>query len=250
MSTDEAWRRWGLKEPFFAVLTDPRYRRENLNAELLEEFFETGRHHALHVLHKCRELAGADFRPSRALDFGCGVGRVTIALALNIESVTGLDVSPAMLNEARVAADRHGVRNIEWLVSDDALSAVAGHFDLIHSCITFQHIEVHRGRILFARLVGLLSPGGVGAIHVTYAKERFMSRFGQPPAQVGQLGLQTPGQKLDDPTRDPEMQMNAYNLGELAFVLQACGIDDFRCEFTDHGGEWGAFLYFRKPTRS
>lgn len=249
MSTDEAWRRWGLHEPYFAVLTDPRYRRENLNDALLVEFFETGKHHALHVLHKCKELAGVDFQPLRALDFGCGVGRVTIALAQFINSVTGLDVSPAMLDEARSSADRYGRTNIEWALSDDALSGVSGSFDLIHSCITFQHIEVHRGRILFARLVGLLSPGGVGALHVTYAKERFMSRFGQPPIPVEPLERLPPTRQTDDFTRDPEMQMNAYNLGELAFVLQACGVRDFRCEFTDHGGEWGAFLYFRKPPR-
>ena len=42
--------------------------------------------------------------------------------------------------------------------SDDTLSAVEGSFDLVHSCIVLQHIEIPRGRQLFAQLVGKVRP--------------------------------------------------------------------------------------------
>jgi SAM-dependent methyltransferase len=245
LSTDEAWRQWGERDPYFAVLTDPRYRRGSLDDALRHEFFETGRHHAQYVLQQCRRVAGAGFAPARVLDFGCGVGRVTLALAEHVPLVVGLDIAPAMLAEAQLNAQQRGCANVEWVLSDDALSRVAAPFDLIHSCITFQHIDVPRGRILFARLVGLLGEGGVGALHVTYAKSRFMARFGQPPAQP-----EAASPPAADATRDPAMQMNAYHLGELAFVLQACGVREVSTVFTDHGGEWGAFLFFVKPARA
>ena len=50
--------------------------------------------------------------------------------------------------------------------------------------------------------------------------------------------------------KDPEMQMNPYNVGELLFLMQSAGIHDVYLEFTDHGGEWGISTYFQKPRRS
>jgi trans-aconitate methyltransferase len=178
LSTDEAWRQWGERDPYFAVLTDPRYRRGSLDDALRHEFFETGRHHAQYVLQQCRRVAGAGFAPARVLDFGCGVGRVTLALAEHVPLVVGLDIAPAMLAEAQLNAQQRGCANVEWVLSDDALSRVAAPFDLIHSCITFQHIDVPRGRILFARLVGLLGEGGVGALGLCPARAAAPS----PPA--------------------------------------------------------------------
>lgn len=241
MSTDDAWKRWGEEDPYFAVLTDQKYRRSTLDDERKREFFLTGEQHAVHVLQQCVKVGGASFKPRRALDFGCGVGRVTIPLARRIEAVVGVDISPGMLAEARSNASSRGQSNIDWVLSDDALSGLDGTFDLIHSCITFQHIEPLRGRVLFARLLGRLAPGGVGALQITYAKKRYASRWGQVPyAQAKSSG---PGQNGED----PEMQMNAYHLGEIAFVMQACGVREFCSQFTDHGGEWGVFLFFSKP---
>lgn len=41
-------------------------------------------------------LAGA-----RAIDFGCGIGRLTAAMAARGATVTGIDIAPAMIDEAR-----------------------------------------------------------------------------------------------------------------------------------------------------
>ena len=247
MSTDEAWLQWGERDPYFAVITDAQYRSGQITEEARTRFFDSGRWHAGYVLNACSRLIGGRFSARRALDFGCGVGRVALPLAETIESVVGVDVSPAMLAEARRNAQTLGRSNLEWLLSDDTLSSVQGRFDLVHSCITLQHIDIPRGRRFFARLLELIEPGGVGAIQVTYAKNRHADSFGQPPpapaAPAGlraRLGLMTPN-------ADPEMQMNAYPLGELAFILQSAGVAQFTAEFTDHGGELGVFLFFSKP---
>jgi len=49
------------------------------------------------------------------------------------------------------------------------------------------------------------------------------------------------------PDLDPEMQMTAYHLGELAFLMQTAGVREFQPSFPDHAGELGVFLFFRKP---
>lgn len=247
MSTDDAWRRWGDQDPYFAVLTDEKYRRKLLDDTRKDEFFQTGERHATYVLQQCVKVAGSTYKPRRALDFGCGVGRVTIPLARHVEVMVGVDVSPGMLAEAQRNAVTREQPNIAWVLGDDGLASLDGSFDLIHSCITFQHIEPLRGRVLFARLLGRLAPGGVGALQITYAKKRFASQWGQAPHSRPAAGVNSSSSNAEEPGKDPEMQMNAYHLGELAFVMQACGIREFQSHFTDHGGEWGVFMFFVKP---
>jgi SAM-dependent methyltransferase len=241
MSTDQHWVQWGQQDPYFAVITNPKFRSAALTDDARREFFASGEHHAKWVLEMARRNGPPGYAPRRALDFGCGVGRVSIPLAGLVPEVVGVDVSPAMLDEARRNVERLGTgRGVSWLLSDDTLSRVSGRFDLVHTFIVLQHIDVPRGRALFARLVELVGPGGVGALHVTYAKAYHAETFGQPPARPAAAGAPKPG-------ADPEMQMNPYPLGDLAFVMQRSGIARFHTEFTDHGGELGVFLFFARP---
>lgn len=252
-STDDDWVQWGERDPYFAVITDPKYRVNQITQEAKKEFFDSGRWHVGYVLDSCRRYVDPAFAPRRALDFGCGVGRIALPLAEQVEAVVGVDVSPAMLAEAQRNASEQRRGNVEWQLSDDALTAVQGRFDLVHSCITLQHIDVPRGRRLFARMLDLLGDGGAGAIQITYAKAYHAASFGQPPAPPPVIAAATPGGGLrsllsrDAQSADPAMQMNPYNLSELAFLMQSAGIRGFHVDFTDHGGEIGVFLFFGKP---
>lgn len=64
--------------------------------------------------------AGAVGRDHRVLDFGCGTGATTRALAVRAAggSVLGLDLSSPMLAIARTAADGAGLRNVEFVQGD------------------------------------------------------------------------------------------------------------------------------------
>ena len=270
MSTDVEWEKWALQDPYFSVLTDPKFRNGELTAEAKEEFFHSGRVHAEHMLHSCRAHIDATFAPQRVLDFGCGVGRVLIAFAALTREAVGMDVAPTMLAEARKNCELRAAANVSLVVSDDTLSAAEGQFDLVHSCIVLQHIEVSRGRAIFARLVDKVAPGGCGAIHVTYGWDVHAATFGVPPplptpAPVNSLLAQAKAtvRCLAEPflsskkeatvaaavsgRADPEMQMNYYNLSELMFILHRAGVHRIHSEFTDHGGALGMFLYFQKP---
>jgi hypothetical protein len=43
------------------------------------------------------------------------------------------------------------------------------------------------------------------------------------------------------------MQTNPYVLNPLFHILQRCGVKSLYIEFTDHGGEYGAVILFRRP---
>jgi SAM-dependent methyltransferase len=272
MSTDVEWERWGAEDPYFGVLTNPIFRRAALTEEAHQEFFKSGQNHVSQVLETCRLRIDAGFEPQRVLDFGCGVGRLLIGFAKASPVVVGVDISVSMLAEARRNCDLYGVANVVLLPSDDSLSAVDGCFDLVHSSIVLQHIEIERGRRLFQTLIARIQPGGIGAVHVTFGLDQHASTFGQPvplndesaPVRQGPLGqvrsqlrrsvleplgLRRPAVELDQPpvNPDPAMQMNFYNLSELMFVLQRAGVSQVHTELTDHGGALGAFMFFRRP---
>lgn len=243
-TTDSAWEEWGRRDPYFGVITDPRYRRTSMAPSDLQEFFDGGQGHADYVLHIIRRHIDPTFAPKAILDFGCGVGRLLIPFASLAQDVVGLDVSPAMLLEARRNCDQRGLHSVRLVASDDELTALTGTFDLIHSYIVFQHIPIQRGREIFGRLLRHLRPFGVGAMQLTFSKARFADNFGAPPFDpvISANKLRT-----NPPGADPEMQMNPYNLNEIFFLMQTFKVQSFHVDFTDHGGELGVFLFFQSP---
>jgi SAM-dependent methyltransferase len=249
MSTDIAWEEWGRRDPYFGVITDPKFRRSEINEHSKREFFESGESHVHGVLATIRRYLDPGFTPKTALDFGCGVGRLLIPFARVVDEVVGLDVSASMLQEARRNCDEHGLRNVRLLGSNDLLSTLTGSFDLIHSCIVFQHIPAERGRAIFAKLLQHLRPGGIAAIQLTYSKTRFASTHGVAPAlPPAAMVSPHPPPSFVETSVDPEIQMNPYNVNEILFLMQCQGVQQFHAEFSDHGGELGVFLFFALPS--
>jgi len=145
---DRDWEQLGRRDPYFAVLTDDDYRGDALSPERRQRFFATGEGHVAALFAAVSEVIGEPFRPHRALDFGCGVGRVLGALAARCERVVGADVAASMLAEARRVGAAAGWANVDLVQVDDELAALAGDFDLIHSAMVLQHVETRRGERL------------------------------------------------------------------------------------------------------
>ncbi|MET0506883.1 MAG: class I SAM-dependent methyltransferase, partial [Burkholderiaceae bacterium] len=247
--TDVEWEKWGARDPYFGVLTHDRYRASTITADDYLAFFESGHGHVEAVLASCRHHFGEGFQPRRVLDFGCGVGRVLLPFAELCEAVVGVDVSESMLVEARRNCARFGVTNATLVRADDTLSAIEGHFDLVHSTIVFQHIECERGLDLIARLVELVAPGGGVSIHVTYGRDYGECRYGRPVPQQPQplrsrplyrrvLSLVGGLVRLGRPpvpepiapaaaAADPLMMMYHYDLGRIAYILHSAGATGF-----------------------
>jgi SAM-dependent methyltransferase len=240
MNTDEAWEEWGRRDPYFGVITDPKYRRSAIKEVDKREFFESGRWHVSYVMRTIHDRIDRDFHPRSVLDFGCGVGRTLVSFAQIAHKAVGLDVSVSMLDEARRNCEERELKNVQLAHSDDALSSLTEPVDLIHSCIVFQHIAADRGRLIFRNLLKHLAPRGIGAFHLLYSKSRYADTYGSPPAI---LQAEAPTPRPSD--ADPEIQMNPYNLNEILFLMQSAGIRRFHADFTDHGGELGVFLFFQ-----
>jgi SAM-dependent methyltransferase len=78
---------------------------------------------------------------TRILDVGCGVGRWSRLLASRGACVTGVDLSPTMIAEAKRRAAASGLTNrCHFIVQDSAALEVAGSFDMILCVTMLQHI--------------------------------------------------------------------------------------------------------------
>jgi len=122
--TDHDWKLIGDTDPYFGVTTEERFRLDRINAAALDAFYASGRDELSLVLRRIAAFV-PDFRPQRALDFGCGTGRLVLAMAPHTKQVIGLDVAPGMLKRAREAAQTRKVRNVrfvEALEDDDSFT--------------------------------------------------------------------------------------------------------------------------------
>jgi ubiquinone/menaquinone biosynthesis C-methylase UbiE len=99
-------------------------------------------------------------RPTDAsLDVACGPGSVALAFAGRVARAAGLDATAAMLDQARAAAERAGVRNVAWHQGDVyALPFADGAFDIVSCRFAFHHLE--QPARAFTEMVRVARPGG------------------------------------------------------------------------------------------
>jgi 2-polyprenyl-3-methyl-5-hydroxy-6-metoxy-1,4-benzoquinol methylase len=91
------WTKWGEIDPLWAILSDPKKRGNKWDSE---EFFDTGRKKVEEDLEWLAQR-GLRLHFGKALDFGCGVGRLTRALSSYFTEVHGVDISPSMIDKAK-----------------------------------------------------------------------------------------------------------------------------------------------------
>ncbi|HUB72439.1 MAG TPA: class I SAM-dependent methyltransferase [Solirubrobacteraceae bacterium] len=245
----EQWERFGARDPYFAVLTEPRYHREQLDDGARERFFASGRQVVDGLLGEIEAHTGASPQQRRALDFGCGVGRLSLALAERCSHVYGVDVSPSMLAEAERNAAEKGSSNVEWVLTGQ-LGELAGSYDLVLSAIVFQHIPVREGERLFATLVRGLRPGGVAAIQLT------LKTHHTPLALLRWLRKSLPlapnlaNLMMGKSWSHPYMELNSYSLERLARLLAQEGVSEWHARFMPARKRRNfdkVTLFFRKP---
>ena len=96
------------------------------------------------------------------LDFGCGTGLVTLALAGRVGTMAGADTSPGMLQELAAKARAAGIPVQLQPLAEEGSGPLGGPYDLVVSSMTLHHVEDVPG--LMKRLARHLGPGGQVAL--------------------------------------------------------------------------------------
>lgn len=187
---EKTWNEWAGTDPLFAILSDPK--KLGRKWDLGEFMAHTPELDEALGLAKERGLV---FGHTRALDFGCGVGRITQALADQFDEVVGIDISEAMITQA-TSLNRHGDRC--RYVSGTLAQFPDAAFDFAFSVYVIQHIPRSMQPEVLRALVRVIKPNGVAAIQIAspprgirrirnqfgprWLKElRFRRRYGNAP---------------------------------------------------------------------
>ena len=144
-------------DPLWAVLSDPSRAGGRWT---WAEFLATGRADVDEVFQRLTEL-GALPQEGRALDFGCGVGRLSQALSGRFASVDAVDVSGRMIELARTAAEGPPGLRFHHNSRPDLGGFADASYDLVLSLLVVQHIPPALSRAYLKEFARLLKPGGV-----------------------------------------------------------------------------------------
>ncbi len=130
------------------------------------EFAASGRRDAARLLAGLEALVPAR---ERALEIGCGIGRLLEPLAGEFRELCGVDVSGEMIARGRARlAHLPGVR-FEEIAGTGELPFADSYFDFCFSYITFHHIpEKKIVRRYVAEACRVLRPGGIFRFHLFY----------------------------------------------------------------------------------
>src|SRR5262249_40122449 len=151
------WEEFGRTDPLWAILTDPELKGNKWD---VQEFFLSGVQY-VDVLMERITAAGLLPRRRTALDFGCGVGRLTQGLATQFDEVHGVDIGGSMIEHGR-QHNRHGDKCTYHVNTGDDLRMFADDtFDLILSYLVLQHIEPYYTKNYLREFVRVLAPGGL-----------------------------------------------------------------------------------------
>ena len=97
-----------------------------------------------------------------AMEFGCGTGLVSLALAPQLKSLVALDTSQGMLDVLQEKIDEQQQNNMRCLNFDILEDNYKGRHDLIICSMTLHHLQDADG--LLQRFSELLNPGGYLAV--------------------------------------------------------------------------------------
>lgn len=179
------------------------------------------------------------------LEIGCGIGRITRAIAQRARSVTALDVSPEMIARGREALRdlatvefvRGNGRNLEGLDENT--------FDVVYSFIVFQHIPDPEVTCAYVRDIGrVLRPGGWTVFQVSERPEIHNAahwRSAETPRTrlARMLGRRPTG------TLEPEWLGSAVTRSAL---LEALAVGGLRLEATVGDGTQFCLVHATRPS--
>lgn len=234
--TQNHWNQLGKDDPFWAVLTDPAKQGGRWDPA---EFFQTGIDEIAEVFKDVARL-NASIQLTKALDFGCGVGRLCQALALHFSEVHGVDISPSMIEHAN-RFNQHGNKcHYHLNVRPDLILFPDHEFDFVYSVIALQHIETQYQREYLAEFFRVLKPNGIAVFQIISARgwRRFL-----PAAAVTAYRKMVHGDKAF-------ISMHGVPESEVDQLLKQGGMETLSVRRTiDDSKRWQCLRYFvrKKP---
>jgi SAM-dependent methyltransferase len=167
------WEALANADPLWAALTDPELVGGAWNPD---DFLASGEREIATVLDR---VGPVDF-DTAGLDFGCGAGRLTQALARRFREAHGVDISEAMIQTARqLDADGRCVFHLNRSESLDLFPD--DYFGLVYTSIVLQHMRREYQTGYIREFLRVTRPGGLVVFQIP---DREIKRRGRAQART------------------------------------------------------------------
>jgi ubiquinone/menaquinone biosynthesis C-methylase UbiE len=151
------WNALGKTDPLWAILSDPEKKGGHWD---IEQFLQTGDEEISRVMQYVDSLE-INLRKDKALDFGCGVGRLTQALCRYFKCCVGVDIAQSMIEQANYF-NAYQDRCQYYLNETNDLSIFKDNsIDFIYSNLVLQHMEPAYSKNYIKEFIRIVSPGGL-----------------------------------------------------------------------------------------
>lgn len=242
------WEELGEQDPMWAILSDPSKKGRKWDPAA---FFKTGEVDVNRLLAEIT-AAGFPLRKGTALDFGCGLGRLTQALCGHFDRCYGVDISSTMLAEAN-RYNRFGAACEYVLNSASDLSCFADNtFDFIYSHLVLQHIPPEAGIQYVADFVRVLKAGGLLIFQAPSEQRSAQPQPVMTSAATEPVAAMVKEQSVP-PATSPSLYENMEQLidmhglprAEVVSVIEKAGGQILQVqEYNSAGPEWLSFRYW------
>jgi SAM-dependent methyltransferase len=176
-------------------------------------------------------------RPGKVLDFGCGPGIMSMALACEGYEVTGLDGAERMIDVARRQSLQRGLRNVCFQVMDsESFSPVPESYDAVICSSVLEYVEDDQK--LLGRLAEALRPGGLLLVSVPHSAS-YLGRMEDAIA-----ALRVPGLKRGPGRMDLKYSKRRYRVDDFLLELGRQSFEILSTTFFEVPllGRWGIWL--------
>ncbi|MDQ8180443.1 class I SAM-dependent methyltransferase [Pelagicoccus sp. SDUM812005] len=151
-NVSSSWNSMAQQNAMEAVLTGAEWDER--------KFYASGEHEVNDILKLVNSQAG-DLKTGEALDFGCGLGRLSFALCQHFEKVTGIDISKEMIEQATQSSRKPSNLQLTRSERNDLQGFEDNAFDFVLSLIVLQHIPQKVAKNYIREFLRVARPGGV-----------------------------------------------------------------------------------------
>lgn len=166
----QEWEALAQEKPFWSALTDSYFL--NPTDDAITAFLSSGETDVSLATERARQHA--EYNTSRALDLGCGPGRLSKALSSRFNWIIGVDSSPTMIS---IAQRLNTEPNITFeRMRGPRLHYESRSFDFVLSLLVLQHQPLPLAIVLLEECCRLIASPGVAAIQipVSFRSDQYM----------------------------------------------------------------------------
>jgi SAM-dependent methyltransferase len=237
------WDALAKRDALWAILTDGDKAGGGWD---VGEFFSTGEIEMATVMGYLGEVGCLPDAAGAALDFGCGVGRLTQALARRFAASVGLDISEEMIRRAETL---NQYAHCTYLTSvAERLLLAEESFAFVYSNIVLQHMPRRLAVGYLREFVRVLEPGGVLVFGVqdSFAANDVASRIARA-RDVLRLRTRL---KVVMGRQEGDMQLHLLSEAEVRDAVRPAMVVDVRLTNTAAKDFNGRLVYLSEPPTS